>query len=42
MTCSTRKPLVAVGQVVELVQQGVGALQRDHPEDLGVGYGRRR
>jgi hypothetical protein len=34
--------LVAVGQAVELVQQGVGDLERDHAEDLGVGDGQRR
>jgi hypothetical protein len=41
MTCSTRSALVAVGQVVELVQQGVDDLERDHPEDLGMGDGQR-
>jgi hypothetical protein len=30
---------VAVGRAAELVQQGVGDLQRDHPEDLGMGDG---
>jgi hypothetical protein len=33
--------LMAVGQPAELVQQGVGNLQRHNPEDLGAGDGQR-
>jgi hypothetical protein len=34
--------LVTASQAVELVQQGVGDLERDHPDDLGARDGQRR
>jgi hypothetical protein len=34
--------LEAIGQALELVQQGIGDFEGDHAEDLGAGDGRRR